>query len=169
MNSMPSLTGDLSARRPTPMPMLDTGQKSVSGRRILIVDDSLVLLKVLGIKLRSHGYEVLTATDGSAAISSARQHKPDLMLLDINFPPDVAHGGGVNWDAFTIMAWMRRSEDLAHIPVIIITSGDPSVFEARSLAAGAVAFFRKPINHEELLVAIRRVLGEPAIGASPAL
>ena len=128
-------------------------------RKILVVDDSQVILKVLSLKLKSAGYEVFTAADGSSAVSAARQHKPDLIILDINFPPDVAHGGGVAWDAFVIMQWMRRIEGLSDIPVIIITSGDPEKYRAQSLAAGAIAFFPKPIDHNQLITTIRDRIG----------
>ena len=130
-------------------------------KKILVVDDSLIILKVLDLKLKSAGYAVLTAPDGATAINMARQEKPDLILLDISFPPDVAHGGGVRWDAFTIMAWMKRVEETARIPVIVITSSDPAQVKAKAMAAGAVAFFQKPINHDELLAAIGNALGEP--------
>ena len=130
-------------------------------KKILVVDDSLVILKVLDFELKSAGYAVLTAPDGAAAISLARQEKPDLVLLDVSFPPDVAHGGGVSWDAFTIMAWMKRLEETAKIPVIIITSSDPAKIKDKAMAAGAVAFFQKPIDHDKLLATIHTVLGEP--------
>ena len=82
----------------------------MSRKKILIVDDSVVLLKALSLLLLSKGYQVLTAEDGAAALSTVRREKPDLILLDINFPPDVAHGGTVSWDAFRIMDWLRRIE-----------------------------------------------------------
>ena len=76
-----------------------------------------------------------------------------------NFPPDVG-SSGLQWDGFNIMQWLQRFKEVADIPVIIITSGDPEKLKNRALAAGAVAFgFQKPINqHEELLVSIRRTL-----------
>ena len=132
-------------------------------KKILVVDDSLVILKVLGIKLKSAGYTVLTATDGASGINSARQERPDLVLLDISFPPDVAHGGGVRWDAFTIMAWLKRMEEVANTPIIVITSGDPAKFKDRALAAGAVAFFQKPLDHDQLIGTIYQILGGPTL------
>ena len=126
-------------------------------KKILVVDDSLVLLKVLDFKLKSTGYAVLTAPDGGSAISLARQEKPDLLLLDISFPPDI----GMRWDGFSIMAWMKRMEETATTRIIVITSSDPAKVKDKAMAAGAAAFFQKPINHDELLATIRALLGEP--------
>jgi CheY-like chemotaxis protein len=134
-------------------------------KKILVVDDSPIILKTLSMKLKSQGYEVLTAEDGSVAVSTARRERPDLILLDISFPPDVAHGGGVPWDGFLIMDWLKRMDEAKDIPIFIITGGDPDRYKARSMAAGAVGFFHKPINNDELLQAIRDELGEdPAPG-----
>ena len=66
------------------------------------------------------------------------------------------------WDGFLIMAWLQRMEEAKHIPVMIITSGEPEKFKARALKAGAVGFFQKPVNNDELLAAIRRTFGEDA-------
>lgn len=129
------------------------------GQKILIVDDNVVILKVLGNKLKAAGYQVATATDGAEAIREVRRQRPDLVILDINFPPDVAHGGGVHWDGYTIMEWLRRMEGL-QVPIITITSDPPEKQRAKSLAAGAVAFFHKPVNPEELIATIRSIFGE---------
>src|SRR5947207_1811362 len=141
-------------------------------KKILVVDDSAVVVRTLSLKLKSWGYGVLTAADGSEAVSTARREKPDLILLDISFPPDVAHGGGVAWDGFLIMDWLKRMDEAKNVPVIIITGGDAAKYKERSMAAGAVGYFQKPINNEELHVAIRRALGEseaePQTGAQPA-
>src|SRR5271165_3134842 len=117
-------------------------------RKILVVDDNQVVLKAFELKLKTLGFKVLTSADGSAAVSTARQEKPDLIVLDINFPPDVG-SSGLQWNGFTIMEWMHRFQEVAEIPVIIITSDDPAKYKARALASGAMAFFQKPINHEE--------------------
>ena len=128
-------------------------------RKILVVDDNGVVLKAFELKLKALGFKVYTATDGSGAVSTARQELPDLIVLDINFPPEVG-ASGLQWDGFNIMEWMRRFREVADIPVIIITSGDPAKYKARALAGGASAFFQKPINHEEFLIAVRRILGQ---------
>lgn len=129
-------------------------------KKILIVDDSQIVLKAFSNKLRASGFEVLTARDGGTAVSLARQNKPDLIILDINFPPDVAHGGGVAWDGFLIIGWLRRMDEAKHTPVIIVTGEEAANYKQRALAAGAVDFLHKPVDPDELLNAVQRALGE---------
>src|SRR4051812_35220736 len=75
--------------------------------KILIADDSVVVLKALSIKLKSAGYEVRTAMDGTTAISCVRRDRPDLIILDIHFPPGISQVGGISWDGFLILDWLR--------------------------------------------------------------
>lgn len=139
---------------------------NMNPKKILVVDDNAVILRTLSMKLKSSGYEVLTAADGAQAVSTVRREQPDLILLDISFPPDVAHGGGVAWDGFLIMNWLKRMEEARGIPIIIITGGEDAQLKQRSLAAGAVDFFHKPIDNEELMAAVQRHLGgDPATAA----
>ncbi len=130
-------------------------------KRILVVDDSPVVLKALSMKLKPAGYDVHTASDGAEALGKIRRDKPDLILLDISFPPDVGHGGGVSWDGFLIMDWLRRMDEAKHIPIIVITGSDPAKYQDRALAAGAVGLFQKPIDPAKLLEAIGQALGQP--------
>ena len=135
---------------------------------ILIVDDSAVIRRTLMLTLKNHGYNVLETGDPSSALTCARNTKPDLMLLDISFPPDVAHGGGVAWDGLLVMSWMQRMDELSGLPVIIITGGDPATLKPRAMAAGAAGFFQKPIDNEALLAKVKELLGEPAPASPPA-
>src|SRR5580765_7123526 len=111
----------------------------MSRKKLLIVDDNRVVLKALSAKFNKDGYDVLMAEDGASAVSTARRERPDVILLDILYPPDVAHGGGVPWDGFLIMGWLRRLEETKDIPVIVITSADPAKYKDRAMAAGAVS------------------------------
>ncbi len=139
----------------------------MSRKKILVVDDSKLILKLMSLKLTAKGYDVLTAEDGGTAVSTVRQEKPDLILLDLSFPPDVAHGGGVAWDGFLLMNWLQRLEEAKHIPIIVITGSDPAKYKDRALAAGAVSFFHKPIDNEALLAVIGQTLGEGAPEVKP--
>ena len=132
----------------------------MDSKKILVVDDDAVVSRRLSNKFKANGYAVLTAVDGSEAVSTARREKPDLIVLDITFPPDVAHGGGVAWDGFLIIQWLRRLDEGKNIPIIVITGGDAAKYKDRALAAGALAFFHKPVDDEELLETIRTTLGE---------
>jgi len=135
-----------------PEPVVDVNRK-----KILIVDDNPVILSALSAKLKAHGYTPVTAVDCSDAIGMVRQEKPDLILLDISFPPDIA-GGGVLWDGFRLIEWLSRFVEGRNTPVIIITGSEEPDFKKRSIEAGAVAFFRKPFESDELLAVIRQTL-----------
>jgi CheY-like chemotaxis protein len=139
----------------------------MSPKRILIVDDNRIILKAFSLKLQASGYEVHTAEDGASAVGLVRQNKPDLIVLDINFPPDVGHGGGVGWDGFLILDWLHRMDEAKDIPVVVITGGDPAKYKDRALAAGAASFLHKPIKPEELVSAVRQALGEDTRTPAP--
>jgi len=125
-------------------------------QKVLVVDDNEVIVKTIAVKLNSAGYKTLVALDGSEAVALVRKEKPDLIVLDISFPPDVA---GVPWDGFRIMEWLRRVDESKKIPIIVITSGAGEKDKERALAGGAVGFLYKPLNHDELLKMIRTTLG----------
>lgn len=134
-----------------------------SGRpKILVVDDNKIVLRTIKMKLEAGGYKVITAEEGSVAVSTVRREKPDLILLDIYFPPDVGHGGGVAWDGFLILDWLRRMEEAVNIPIIIITGEGSSADRERCLAAGIAGFFYKPVDLEQLLASIEEILGRSA-------
>ena len=132
-------------------------------KKILVVDDNPVIVSALSLKLTSAGYDVIAATDGSEAVSAVRKEKPDLILLDISFPPDVAHGGGVPWDGFIIIEWLRRIEEAKNVPVIVITGSDTQKYRERALATGAIGFFHKPVDNDGLLDVIKKTLSENAL------
>jgi CheY-like chemotaxis protein len=137
----------------------------MNGKRVLVVDYNLVDARKLSTKLRSEGYEVVLAQDGAAAVSTARKQKLDLIFLDILFPPDVGHGGGVPWDGFLILDWIRRMDEAKHVPIIFVTGADPKKYRERAMKAGAAYFFSKPFKGEELIAAVNAVLGvNPVLG-----
>ncbi|MCU0772615.1 MAG: response regulator [Verrucomicrobia bacterium] len=126
-------------------------------RNILIADDSLVVLKALELRLKAAGYDVATAVDASEAIEKAGQRHPDLVIMDVNFPPDISQGG-VTWDGFQIIDWMRYTGSATGAPAIIITGDEVEQHRESALAAGAVAVFQKPIRINELIETIRECL-----------
>ena len=117
---------------------MNTEPTSISRKKILVIDDNEIILKTTSMKLQSAGYEVFTALDGSEGVAAVRRVKPDLVLLDITFPPDV---GGVSWDGFRIMDWLHRVDETQKIPIIIISGVVEEKNKQRATGAGAVAFF----------------------------
>lgn len=132
-------------------------------KKILVVDDDPVIQRAFAIKLKASNYEVLSASDGSTAVNLVRTKRPDAILLDINFPDDF---GSVPWDGFRIMEWLNRLEGVTKVPIFIISSGDPDKYVTRARQLGAVAFFRKPVMHEELIAALERVFKDEPVSAA---
>lgn len=114
--------------------------------KILVVDDDPDLLKALRLRLRANNCEVITASDGYSVVGAAQKEHPDVIILDLGLPAG---------DGFVVLERLQQSDALSGIPVIVLTARDPQGNEARALKAGAVAFFQKPVDNEELLNTIR--------------
>ena len=112
-----------------------------SRKKILVVDDNEVILKTISLKLQDAGFQIITALDGSEAVAAARKETPDLILLDINFPPAVE---GVPWDGFRIMDWFRRLDPAKIIPIIIITGTEDVKIKERAAVAAQWRFSTSP-------------------------
>ena len=132
---------------------------SLPTSKILVIDDDPVILKALSSALEPRGYEVFTAVDGPAAFTVVLWEQPDLILLDIFFPPDIFQSGNT-WNAFQIMHWLQRmgGPQASRTPVIVMSGAEPEEFRDRCLAAGAVDYFQKPVKMPELLDAIQQIL-----------
>jgi len=138
---------------------MSTEPVSTSQKKILVIDDNEIILKTTSMKLQSAGYRVFTALDGSEGVAAVRREKPDLVLLDITFPPDV---GGMSWDGFRIMDWLHRVDETQKIPIIIISGVVEEKNKQRAASSGAVAFFPKPVNFDEMIKVIRATLSADA-------
>lgn len=133
-------------------------------RRILVVDDNHALVRIMEAVLEKHGYEVLTAYDGFAAIELALSQEPDLIILDIEMP-------GI--DGYQVCHRLQRSEITAKIPVLMLTvKGQvdmPGIPSERTLAmhvaernrgyeVGATDFISKPIRAQDLVERVNLLL-----------
>ncbi len=121
--------------------------------KVLVVDDNLVVLKTFEAKLKAGGFNVITAREAAEAVGIARKEKPDLIVLDINFPPPESFTS-LQWDGLNTLQWFKRYEDVAAIPIVVITSATSEEYKKQALGAGAAAFYIKPVNFDELLAAI---------------
>jgi len=114
--------------------------------KILIVDDDPALRQALNLRLRANNYDVVSASDGYSALALAQKEQPNLIILDLGLPAG---------DGFTVLKHLQQFPTLALIPVIVLTARDPQANERRALESGAVAFFQKPADNQELLGVIR--------------
>jgi CheY-like chemotaxis protein len=139
---------------------MNTNLTGAPPKKILVVDDNTVVIKTITAKLAGAGYQVIAAVDGTEAVTLARKESPDLILLDISLPADV---GTVSWDGFKLMEWFQRLDAARRIPVIVITGSEDPKTKERATAAGAVAFFQKPVEHDYLLKVVRATLGDASV------
>jgi CheY-like chemotaxis protein len=116
--------------------------------KILIVDDDHDIRNLIAERLRTEGYETVFAADAMAAVSVARTERPEVIVLDLGLP------GGTG---FVVMERLKNFPALAHIPVVVVSARDPIASREAAQAAGAHAFFGKPIDHAALLQAIREL------------
>ena len=115
-------------------------------KTILLVDDEIQLISLLSDVLTKEGYRVISARDGQEAIYSARQGKPDLIILDIMMP---------EMDGYQTMREIRTNAALRRLPIIALTAKAMKGDREKCLAAGASDYLAKPVNTEQLLAALR--------------
>jgi CheY-like chemotaxis protein len=150
-----AFSGDAPAGKNPPTPV-NPPTLVGNNRKILIVDDNPVVLKAFELKLKSDGFVVSTTSNSAAVASTAEQAQAELIVLDVNFPP----GAAMEWNGFTVMQWLNRFPELARVPVIVISGSEAAEYKAKALAAGAIAYFQKPVVYKEILEVILKTLGE---------
>jgi len=117
--------------------------------RIMVVDDSITVRKVTTRLLERHDYEVITAKDGVDALSVLGEHKPDVMLLDIEMP---------RMDGFELATIIRHDENLKDLPIIMITSRTGDKHRERAEQIGVNQYMGKPFNEVDLIDSISALL-----------
>ena len=123
----------------------------MSAPRILLIEDDLNVCHGIQRKLKAFNYETVYAPDAVASISQARQHCPDLILLDLGLPAG---------DGFVVMDRLRHFPELSIIPIIVLSGRDRAANEARAFRAGATAFLQKPVSGDLLMETIARCLAK---------
>jgi len=116
---------------------------------ILVVDDYSVTIRVLSTQLRKGGYDVVTASNGSEALSQLEQQKIDLAIVDIAMP---------DMDGITLLEQVRGNQQLAGLPIVMLTASVLDDDRLRALKAGASGFLTKPVSSWELLDIVNRQL-----------
>jgi response regulator NasT len=128
-------------------------------KKVLVVDDDLVVAKTLLLTLHKRGYQVLCATDVSQAIKLMREQDPDIMLVDVGLSPEVS--GANLTDGFQVTRWLQLA-NTRRIPSIIISGSDKPAYRRQAAAVGADGFLPKPINEDALIDSIECALAQPA-------
>jgi two-component system OmpR family response regulator len=123
--------------------------------RVLVVDDEPSLAELLGSVLRYEGWEIQTAGDGSSAVRTAREFRPDAVVLDIMLP---------DFDGLEVLRRIRS--ELPHVCVLFLTARDAVEDRVAGITAGGDDYVTKPFSLEEVLARLRGLLRRAGITRS---
>ncbi len=120
-------------------------------KKILVVEDDPDIARALSIRLKSAGYEVIMAFDAVMGTTAAVQRRPDLAILDISMPG----GNGI-----MLAQRLQTNAETIGTPVIFITASKKPELRLEAEEIGAVGFFEKPYEADEVIGLINRTLGQ---------
>jgi DNA-binding response OmpR family regulator len=120
-------------------------------KQILVVDDEIGALTLIGIMLERGGFSVLKAKDAKTALSVLDQNTPDLIILDVMMP-------GMN--GIELCKVIRDRNDTDQVPVLILSARGDAESIMRGIEAGANDYLPKPILHHDLVAKVRVMLGQ---------
>jgi CheY-like chemotaxis protein len=119
-------------------------------RKILIADDEPYILNILDFSLGAEGYAVLQAVDGESALRLAREHHPDLMILDVMMP-------GI--DGYEACRRLKEDPETRNIPVVLLTARNSREDRRRGEESHADGYMTKPFSPQRLLDLVQEHLG----------
>ena len=131
----------------TRMPNGDRARRT--GKRVLIVEDNELNMKLFNDLLEAHGYRTLETRDGVEALQMAREHRPDLILMDIQ----LSEVSGLE-----VTKWIKEDEELRAIPVIAVTAFAMKGDEEKIREGGCEAYIAKPISVMNFLSTVDQFL-----------
>ena len=117
---------------------------------ILIADDDEDILHLIAFRLERSGYTVVSAKDGAEALQLAREHVPDLAVLDVRMP---------KLDGYEVTRALRADEATRRMPIILLTAKVQDDDVQRGFDAGADDYVRKPFSPQELRARVQAILG----------
>jgi DNA-binding response OmpR family regulator len=118
-------------------------------KNVLVVDDEIGALTLIGIMLERGGFTVLKAKDADAALAVLDQNTPDLIILDVMMP---------GTDGIELCKMIRHRGDTMGIPVLILSARGDADSVMRGMEAGANDYLPKPILHHDLVSKVRSIL-----------
>ena len=116
--------------------------------KVLVVDDEQDMVEMLRYNLNERGYDVLSASNGLEAIKQARNHQPDLVLLDLMLD---------GMDGFTVCEILRQQPSTSSVPIIMITAQIGEMIRRNGLDSGADDVINKPFSPEKLMNRMEKV------------
>lgn len=129
----------------------------MSEKKILIIDDNSAWRYLVIHELQKAGYTTFSASNGIEGIDTARQNKPDLILLDILMP-------GI--DGFEVCRIIKKDPLLKDIPIIFITAKAQKTDVILGLESGGTSYLVKPVKLETILQKVTALIGEPPSSSS---
>jgi two-component system cell cycle response regulator DivK len=118
-------------------------------KRVLIVEDNDLNMKLFHDLLEAHGYDTLQTKDGIEALQLARQHRPDLILMDIQLP---------EVSGLEVTKWIKEDDTLKSIPIVAVTAFAMKGDEEKIREGGCEAYIAKPISIAHFLETVKRFL-----------
>jgi len=118
-------------------------------KTILVVEDNELNMKLFHDLLEAHGYNILQTRDGMEALKIARQHRPDLILMDIQLP---------EVSGLEVTKWIKEDDNLKSIPIIAVTAFAMKGDEERIREGGCEAYIAKPISVTNFLKTVEQFL-----------
>jgi two-component system cell cycle response regulator DivK len=118
-------------------------------KTVLVVEDNELNMKLFHDLLEVHGYNILQTKDGMEALRMAREHRPDLILMDIQLP---------EVSGLEVTKWIKEDDNLRHIPVIAVTAFAMKGDEEKIREGGCEAYIAKPISVTSFLETVARFL-----------
>ena len=120
-------------------------------KKILLVDDETDLRTVVKMRLEVEGYKVIIGSNGKECLERAQEEMPDLIILDIMMPI---------MDGYTALKHLKEDQELARIPVIIFSIKEKVKMEGLFITDIVEDYIEKPFETEDLIVKVKRILGE---------
>jgi two-component system cell cycle response regulator DivK len=124
--------------------------QSAGKKLVLIVEDNELNMKLFHDLLDAHGYDTIQTRNGFDAIALARQHRPDLILMDIQLP---------EVSGLEVTKWLKEDDELRAIPVVAVTAFAMKGDEERIRSGGCEAYVSKPISVMTFLETVKRFAG----------
>ncbi len=118
-------------------------------KTILVVEDNELNMKLFEDLLQAHGYRILTTKDGKEALRLAKEHRPDLVLMDIQLP---------EISGLEVTRLMKADEDIRHIPVVAVTAFAMKGDEEKIRQGGCEGYISKPISVSRFIETVQKFL-----------